>query len=526
MISIKRFILFCLAIILVASALPTKSSQAAPVVGFNAGNIMDDSVFVKRSSMTANQIKSFLTSKGVSCTTGNCLKNYTQNGKSSARIIYEAAQDYRINPQVLIVLIQKETGLVTINNPASWRYRTATGYGCPDGEPCNSEYYGFTNQVRQAARMFRNIMNENPNWYTPYTIGSNRIYWHPDLSRCGSSTVNIVNLTTVALYSYTPYRPNSAALNAGYGTGNSCSSYGNRNFYQYFKDWFGSVRGAILPYRLISCGEEKYLIERGKRMKRLLTSEAVTAIGVATSAYLSNDVGCSYPSYAIPLSRSFRSRTTSKVYVSDSKNAYRLHGVTVAKAWGLMSTYTASISTLPQLNGPVINALFTAHSRMPYLATSTTTTRTYLADDGKRYLVAGTPEDNASLRLITGYDLLSTATFTPEFIQTLQDRGTLDYSFSVNGSLYLFDHGKVRKIKPTDQTRWENALEPIALTDGVLRLLPQSSELSRGFRRDNLYYRVTLGGNVESTTNTTTASSWSVNNSPVITNLLRNKLTQ
>ncbi len=61
------------------------------------------------------------------------------------------------------------------------------------------------------------------------------------------SNVNIVNLATAALYDYTPYQPNAAALAAGYGTGDSCSSYGNRNFYLYFNDWFGTTIVANLP---------------------------------------------------------------------------------------------------------------------------------------------------------------------------------------------------------------------------------------------------------------------------------------
>jgi uncharacterized protein with LGFP repeats len=36
-------------------------------------------------------------------------------------------------------------------------------------------------------------------------------------------------------------RPNAASLAAGRGTGDSCSSYGNRNFWGYFTDWFGST---------------------------------------------------------------------------------------------------------------------------------------------------------------------------------------------------------------------------------------------------------------------------------------------
>lgn len=259
--------LLALSIILVLAVIisPNRDTHAAPVTGFQPGKIMSDTVFTNKNSMTTAQIQSFLNKKVPYCDTQGtkpseygggtrkqyaaargvktpftCLRNYKQGGKTAARIIHDAAQEFSINPQVLIVLLQKEQGLITDEWPWPIQYRSATGYGCPDTAACASTYYGFTNQVRWAARMFRSIMNNSSTWYTPYKLGSNRIYWHPDLSRCGSSTVNIQNRATVALYSYTPYRPNQAALNAGYGTGNSCSSYGNRNFYQYFKDWFGN----------------------------------------------------------------------------------------------------------------------------------------------------------------------------------------------------------------------------------------------------------------------------------------------
>lgn len=266
---IVTLLLIATAMILISST-KVKNVEAAPVTGFQAGNIMSDAVFVNKNSMSVSQIQSFLNSKVPYCDPQGtkpseygggtrrqyaasrgvnppftCLRDYSQGSKSAAQIIYDAAQEFSINPQVLIVLLQKEQGLITDEWPWPIQYRSATGYGCPDTAACDSTYYGFTNQVRWAGRMFRAIMNNSPTWYTPYTVGNNRIYWHPDLNRCGSSTVNIQNRATAALYSYTPYQPNQAALNAGYGTGNSCSSYGNRNFYQYFKDWFGNTQDNV-----------------------------------------------------------------------------------------------------------------------------------------------------------------------------------------------------------------------------------------------------------------------------------------
>lgn len=237
----------------------------ASVAGWDAGYIISDSVFTNKNTMSAGSIQAFLNSKVPHCDTWGtqpsefgggtrrqwaeargysppytCLKDYRQGGKSAAQIIYEAAQTYNINPQVLLVLLQKEQSLVTDTWPLSIQYRSATGYGCPDSAACDADYYGFTNQVKWAATMFRAIMNDSPTWYTPYELGNNYIRYNP-VASCGGSTVNIRNRATQALYNYTPYQPNQGALNAGWGTAH-CGSYGNRNFYLYFTSWFGATK--------------------------------------------------------------------------------------------------------------------------------------------------------------------------------------------------------------------------------------------------------------------------------------------
>lgn len=266
----KRLLFAFVALCLVISAatlftlLGSHKAQAASLANWDAGRIMDDVIFTDKSTMSVSQIQAFFNSKVPSCDTNGtkpseygggtrsqwaqarygqstftCLKDYSEGGKSSAQIVYDAAQEFSINPQVLIVLMQKEQGLVTDEWPLNSQYRSATGYGCPDTAACDSQYYGLTNQVRWAARMFRSIVNASPGWYTPYVLGNNQIRYSPTAS-CGSSTVYITNRATQALYNYTPYQPNQGALNAGYGTA-PCGAYGNRNFYLYFNDWFGST---------------------------------------------------------------------------------------------------------------------------------------------------------------------------------------------------------------------------------------------------------------------------------------------
>jgi hypothetical protein len=137
------------------------------------------------------------------------------------------------------------------------------GFGCPDnvapGAPaCDPAYGSFSTQLYQAARHFRGYMNNTPGWYIPFNTGWNSVAWNPSVS-CGAGDVYIENRSTVALYSYTGYQPNQAAKNAQYGLGDGCSAYGNRNFYLYFSDWFGSVYGdaqVISPLTLLSPAPE------------------------------------------------------------------------------------------------------------------------------------------------------------------------------------------------------------------------------------------------------------------------------
>ncbi len=96
------------------------------------------------------------------------------------------------------------------------------------------------NQVYNSARRFK-IYAANSNSYN-YKAGRwNTVLYNPDRT-CGSSSVFIENQATAGLYTYTPYQPNAAALAAGYGSAPPCGAYGNRNFWLYFTDWFGSTQ--------------------------------------------------------------------------------------------------------------------------------------------------------------------------------------------------------------------------------------------------------------------------------------------
>ncbi|MBO2988395.1 LGFP repeat-containing protein [Leucobacter tardus] len=176
--------------------------------------------------------------------------------ESAAAIIAKVGQACGISPKVLLVMLEKEQSLVTDTWPTVRQFDVAMGYACPDSGPggsanCDPSQTGFYQQVYRAAWQFK-VYRAHPNNYNYKPFQNNRIQWHPNTS-CGTSTVRIENWATAALYIYTPYRPNQAALDAGWGTGNSCSSYGNRNFYNFYKTWFGfgpsfQVHGDIAKY--------------------------------------------------------------------------------------------------------------------------------------------------------------------------------------------------------------------------------------------------------------------------------------
>jgi hypothetical protein len=259
-----------------ASAVGTTADPAATgivnstLVGFNAGNIISDAVFTNKNTMTEAQIQTFFNSKVARCLGGRdenneaivCLKDFRMTtvtrpadaycsgytgaaNESAARIIYRVSQACDINPQVLIVMLQKEQGLITHTWPSAWRYRIALGQGCPDTAPCDPNFIGFFHQIYGAARQMQIYMEGK--WFQWYAPGKTwNILYNPKAS-CGTSPVYVANKATSALYYYTPYQPNAAALRAGYGEGDGCSAYGNRNFYNYFTDWFGSTQSVKVP---------------------------------------------------------------------------------------------------------------------------------------------------------------------------------------------------------------------------------------------------------------------------------------
>ncbi|WP_394551186.1 hypothetical protein ACDF64_10880 [Agromyces sp. MMS24-JH15] len=259
----RRVVAVVAGLVLAAAAVVAMPVRAEALSGadFDPGNIISDGNFYNGSAMTEAEIQQFLVNAvGGSCANSNCLAVYRADtptrtwsfgtcatywgaaGESAARIIFKVQQACNLSAKVILVTLQKEQSLVTNPAPSDSVMRKAMGYGCPDTAVCDSTYYGFFNQVFAAGRQLTWYGNPEGS-FTYIRVGQvNQIRYHPDAG-CGTKGVLVKSRATAALYYYTPYTPNDAALANLGGTGNGCSAYGNRNFWVFYNNWFGPTVG-------------------------------------------------------------------------------------------------------------------------------------------------------------------------------------------------------------------------------------------------------------------------------------------
>jgi hypothetical protein len=282
----RKIVFGVLALLLVGVGAPLTAS--AQIYTFNSNKIMDDSVFDNYDSMSASQIDAFLNSFPDSCISSNSgftasapagynpTNNFIYGSPVTAgHVIYDAAQAYQINPQVLLTMLELQQGLVDgISNSCGNNnvYAAAMGYDClgsahsysgldlyqRNGVPVtsvsntcvmNPADAGFSQQVIHAAWLlkFSEQRSEgNINWaiiqgnwdnsddlQTCYgglmTEGSwqrcpsGPTVYYDGYASIDGTMVHIDNGATAALYYYTPHMD------------------GNVRFFNAFTGWFGSM---------------------------------------------------------------------------------------------------------------------------------------------------------------------------------------------------------------------------------------------------------------------------------------------
>lgn len=189
--------------------------------------------------------------------------------RTAAELIWDVSQISGINPQVILVTLQKEQGLIT--TPVSQdrlprALNHAMGFDCPDSSGCGNLFPGFYYQL------FGNVDTEG-NRYLGATKSLMKSFLTPngrgpDVGRAPSHVgdsiqisntlgdyagisaqqmVTLGNRSTAALYRYTPHVFN-----------------GNYNFWNFFTSWFKYPNGTLL---LSSQDRTLFIIQNGTRQR-------------------------------------------------------------------------------------------------------------------------------------------------------------------------------------------------------------------------------------------------------------------
>lgn len=261
--------------------------------GFDPSKLIDDKVFADTKTFgSADGIQKFLESKGsvLANTTPDFLAKLKEpivtmlkqglddpqpnlpRLRTAAELIWDSATSAGINPQVIIVKLQKEQGLITnhkSDTPEQLQRALdfSLGFACPDSTGCsqNNVFKGFYSQMfgnfdaegnrylgatKSLVKSFTTpggrgpVVNGRPAKVGEVVMIDNT--QGPPYNAPPQQQVLMSNAATAALYRYTPHVFN-----------------GNYNFWKYFNEWFRYANGTIIK---LSGDSNTYIIQNGYRM--------------------------------------------------------------------------------------------------------------------------------------------------------------------------------------------------------------------------------------------------------------------
>lgn len=263
------------------------SMNPALAVVFDPNNIISDDEMLDSNSMSLHDIEVFLSSKG-GYIASQTFTDAFGNNKTAAQIIYDAANNYecekmedyrkwtlaekqqnckpaRINPKLILVLLQKEQSLLDHPNPSQKKLDWAAGYAvcdnCSMDDSGIQRFKGFGKQVNSAALQFYDYMANPQNYkYQPgntYVISNTN---RPD------TVVTPANRATAALYNYTPHTYN-----------------GNFNFFKLWISYFSQSypNGTLMQVKgqtgvwLIQDGKRRPFLSKGALTSRFDTDKII-----------------------------------------------------------------------------------------------------------------------------------------------------------------------------------------------------------------------------------------------------------
>ncbi len=165
-----------------------KATGGEPTGQFNTDTVISESNYRDWQSMTVDDIQKFLDAQP------GTLKSYKardHNGRlvTTAQMIAEASQAWRISPRVILVKLQKEQSLLADKSPSKTQYEWAMGCGARDSGK-DYKYAGFGKQI----------------WCGAMKLHQNAAPWRPGISmKIDGSRIHPTNSATYSLYKYTPH---------------------------------------------------------------------------------------------------------------------------------------------------------------------------------------------------------------------------------------------------------------------------------------------------------------------------------
>jgi MYXO-CTERM domain-containing protein len=187
------------------------SSSSVTARAFDRNAVIDDISMRDSAATTAADLQTFL--EKTPWGTASALAKYTENGKTAAEIMVDAATTYGINPIEMVVRVQMEQGLVSKTTATAATLAKAFGCGCADGAACTAKYSGFSAQADCAAGTMSRSMTKALT--TTGTVSG----WSRGKSKASLDGLTIVpkNAATAALYTYTPWVGEAGGGKAGVG---------------------------------------------------------------------------------------------------------------------------------------------------------------------------------------------------------------------------------------------------------------------------------------------------------------------
>lgn len=222
--------------------------------------------------------------------------------RTAAELIYDAGAKWGLNPQVILVMLQKEQSLINGTFTEDRLQRAldrAVGFGCPDYEGCGDIFLGFYRQLfgsfdsegnrwlGAAASLMKSFHTEVSGVRVgrgPGVDASGRTFGRPIVktSRKGDTitldnttggysgvdqhqTVKLENYATAALYRYTPHVFN-----------------GNYNFWKFYTSWFKYPNGTVIKRSkdsslyVIYNGTKRPFSEFVAQQRKLKTDNVIT----------------------------------------------------------------------------------------------------------------------------------------------------------------------------------------------------------------------------------------------------------